>query len=57
MAYLERRSHLKPVSPREMPDGMAGDEVTPEHLYVSRRQFLTGVGAVAATAFLMYRVR
>ena len=32
--------HLKP------------DKITPERLYISRRKFLAGMGAVAATAFI-----
>ena len=28
-------------------------EITPEHLYVSRRKFMTGVGALAASAAVL----
>ena len=52
MALLERRSHLKHSSPVYKPDKLPEDKITPEHLYVSRRKFIVGMGAVAATAFL-----
>ena len=52
MAHLERRSHLKRSSLSDNPDRLPGDEITPERLYVSRRKFIVGMGAVAATAFL-----
>ncbi len=52
MAHLERRSHLKRGSPPNKPDKLPEDEITPEHLYISRRKFIVGMGAVAATAFL-----
>ncbi len=52
MAHLERRSHLKRGSPPNRPDKLPEDEITPEHLYISRRKFIVGMGVVAATAFL-----
>ncbi len=52
MAHLERRSHLKRSPPVNKTDKLPEDKITPEHLYVSRRKFIVGVGAVAATAFL-----
>ncbi len=52
MADLEKRSHLKRGSLPNKPDRFPGDEVTPEHLYISRRKFIAGAGVVAATAFL-----
>jgi len=52
MAHLERRSHLKRSSTAYKLDKLPEDKITPEHLYISRRKFIAGVGAVAATAFL-----
>ena len=52
MAHMERRSHLKRSSPPNKPDKLPEDEITPEHLYISRRKFIAGMGAVAATAFI-----
>jgi sulfoxide reductase catalytic subunit YedY len=52
MAPLERRSHLNRSSPAYKPGTLPEDKITPEHLYISRRKFITGVGALAATAFL-----
>lgn len=52
MAPLERRSHLKPSSPVNKTDKLPEDRITPEHLYISRRKFISGVGVMAATAFL-----
>ena len=52
MTHLERRSHLKRSLIPNKPDILPEDEITPEHLYISRRKFIVGTGAVAATAFL-----
>ena len=52
MAHLERRSHLKRGPPPNKPDKLPEDEITPEHLYISRRKFIVGMGVVASTAFL-----
>jgi len=52
MARPEKRSHFKHSPPVNKMDKLPGDKVTPEHLYLSRRKFIMGVGAVAATAFL-----
>ena len=52
IAHMERRSHLKRSSPVKKPDKLPEDKITPEHLYISRRKFITGMGVVAATAFL-----
>jgi len=52
MSHLERRSHLKRISPANEPRKLLEDEITPEHFYISRRAFITGIGAMAATAFL-----
>ncbi len=52
MAHLERKSHLKRNPPVNKTDKLPEDKITPEHLYISRRKFIVGVGAVAATAFL-----
>ncbi|MFC1892747.1 protein-methionine-sulfoxide reductase catalytic subunit MsrP [Chloroflexota bacterium] len=49
---MERRSHLNRSWPAYKPDKLPEDKITPEHLYISRRKFIAGVGAVAATAFL-----
>jgi sulfoxide reductase catalytic subunit YedY len=52
MANSERRSHLNRLLPVGKPDKLPEDKITPEHLYVSRRKFIVGMGAVAATAFI-----
>ena len=52
MAQLERRSHLKRGSAPNKPVKLPADKITPEHLYISRRKFLAGMGVVAATAFV-----
>ena len=52
MAHLERRSHLKRISSANKPEDIPEDKITPEHLYISRRKFIAGVGAVAATTLL-----
>jgi sulfoxide reductase catalytic subunit YedY len=52
MAYLEKRSHLKSVPISRKPELLPEDKITPEHLFLSRRKFIIGVGAAAATAFL-----
>ena len=52
MAHLERRSHLKGSSPSTERGRLLEDNITPKRLYFSRRKFITGMGAVAATAFL-----
>ncbi|MFC2060537.1 protein-methionine-sulfoxide reductase catalytic subunit MsrP [Chloroflexota bacterium] len=52
MGHLERRSHLKHVSSANKPEDILEDKITPQHLYISRRKFITGVGAVAAAALL-----
>ncbi len=52
MTHMERRSHLKRGSPAYKPGELPEDKITPEHLYVSRRKFIMGMGAVAAAAFL-----
>jgi sulfoxide reductase catalytic subunit YedY len=52
MAHLERRSHLRHSPIVNKTDKLPEDKITPEHLYVSRRKFIVGIGAVAATAFL-----
>ena len=49
---MERRSHLKRGSTPNKPAKLAEDKITPEHLYISRRKFIAGMGVVAATAFL-----
>ncbi len=51
MVDLERRSHLERGSSAR-PDELLKDKITPEHLYVSRRKFIVGMGVVTATAFL-----
>ncbi|MFC1983049.1 protein-methionine-sulfoxide reductase catalytic subunit MsrP [Chloroflexota bacterium] len=57
MTHLERRSHLKRSSPAYKLDKLPEDKITPEHLYLSRRKFIVGMGAVAATAFLAACIR
>jgi sulfoxide reductase catalytic subunit YedY len=52
MAHFERRSHLKHGSLPNKTGKLSEDRITPEHLYISRRKFIAGVGAMAATAFL-----
>ncbi len=52
MAHLERRPHLKRISPVNKPDKLPEDRITPEHLYISRRKFIAGMGVVAAATFL-----
>ncbi len=52
MVNMESRSHLKRISSADDPDKLPADRVTPERIYLSRRKFITGVGLVAATAFL-----
>ncbi|MFC2026529.1 protein-methionine-sulfoxide reductase catalytic subunit MsrP [Chloroflexota bacterium] len=52
MAHLEKRSHLKHSLPLSKPDILLEDEITPEHIYVSRRKFIMGLGAVVTTTFL-----
>ncbi len=52
MAHLGGRPHLRRSSPSNKPDKLLEDEITPERLYISRRKFIAGVGAMAATAFL-----
>jgi len=52
MADIERRSHLKRNSPAYKPDALAKDEITPEYLYISRRKFIAGMGAITFSAFL-----
>ena len=52
MAHLEKRSHLKRSSPAYKLDKLHEDKITPERLYLSRRKFIVGMGAIAATAFL-----
>jgi sulfoxide reductase catalytic subunit YedY len=51
MEHLERRSHLKGSSLSNNPGNLLEDDVTPKHLYFSRRKFIAGMGAMAATAF------
>lgn len=43
-------SELPPISGQT--DGVPGDRITPEPLYVSRRKFVAGMGIVAASSFL-----
>ena len=52
MEHLDRRSHLERGLPANKPDKLPEDKITPEHLYISRRKFIAGVSAAAATAFL-----
>ncbi|MFC1942235.1 protein-methionine-sulfoxide reductase catalytic subunit MsrP [Chloroflexota bacterium] len=53
MEHLERRSHLKHGSRPNKLDKIPENEITPEHLYYSRRQFMASMSAVAASAFLV----
>jgi len=52
MAHLERRSHLNRTSSSPERGNILEDKITPKQLYFSRRKFIAGIGAVAATAFL-----
>ncbi|MFC1964707.1 protein-methionine-sulfoxide reductase catalytic subunit MsrP [Chloroflexota bacterium] len=52
MAHLERRSHLNRISSANKPEDISEDKITPENLYISRRKFIAGMGAVAATTLL-----
>jgi sulfoxide reductase catalytic subunit YedY len=52
MAFIDRRSHLKRSSISNKAYELPEHEITPEHLYISRRKFMVGMGAVVATAFL-----
>jgi sulfoxide reductase catalytic subunit YedY len=51
MSNLESRSHLPPTHPTTYTKSLR-DEITPEPLYMSRRLFIAGLGALSATAFL-----
>ena len=52
MSHLEKNSHLERSSPANEPDELPEDKITPERLFMSRRKFMLGMGAVTATAFL-----
>ncbi|MFC2068939.1 protein-methionine-sulfoxide reductase catalytic subunit MsrP [Chloroflexota bacterium] len=52
MTHLESRSHLNHISHPDKVDKSPEDKITPKHIYISRRKFIVGLGAVAATAFL-----
>ncbi|UCD09508.1 MAG: protein-methionine-sulfoxide reductase catalytic subunit MsrP [Dehalococcoidales bacterium] len=52
MTQPEKRSHLPNAPGSDYYPESLRDEITPEYLFMSRRKFISGIGAVAATAFL-----
>ncbi|MFC2022006.1 protein-methionine-sulfoxide reductase catalytic subunit MsrP [Chloroflexota bacterium] len=52
MVYPEKRSHLERSLIVNKLYKAPVDKITPEHLYISRRKFIVGMSAVAATAFI-----
>jgi len=51
MIKPESRSHLPPSYSKTSAESLRS-EITPEPLYMSRRLFIAGLGAISATAFL-----
>ena len=56
MKQSEKRSHLPDKSRFGSHPESLRDEITPEHLFLSRRKFIAGIGAVTATVLLIDRI-